>query len=151
MATSRLVVVGGNAAGMGAAHQAIRRARALGDDLEVVVLERGRDVSYSRCGIPYWIAGDVDDSDDLVARDAETHRAMGVDLRLGAAMTKIDLSHRTVSYTDGGDREVAYDNLLLATGAAPIEPGWANAGGAPIGGVHAVHTLEDGARLDLRA
>ena len=50
---------------MSAASQAKRRA---GDDLEVVALERSHHVSYSACGIPYWVGGDVESGDDLVAR-----------------------------------------------------------------------------------
>ena len=56
----RVVVVGGDAAGMSAASQALRLK---GDGLEIVAFERGTHVSYSACGIPYWIAGDVDDDD----------------------------------------------------------------------------------------
>jgi len=62
--SERVVVVGADAAGMSAASQA-KRLR--GDDLEVVALERGRHTSYSACGIPYWVGGDVDSVDDLVA------------------------------------------------------------------------------------
>ena len=53
----RLVVIGGDAAGMSAAAQA-RRLRDAGD-LEIIVLEQGEDVSYSACGIPYWVSGAV--------------------------------------------------------------------------------------------
>src|SRR5258708_31149442 len=59
---TRIVVVGADAAGMSAAHQALRGGRARGRDLDVVVLESTEHTSYSACGIPYWIAGDVDDS-----------------------------------------------------------------------------------------
>jgi NADPH-dependent 2,4-dienoyl-CoA reductase/sulfur reductase-like enzyme len=53
----RMVVVGGDAAGMSAAAQARRLRNA--SDLEIVVLEQGQDVSYSACGIPYWVGGQV--------------------------------------------------------------------------------------------
>jgi NADPH-dependent 2,4-dienoyl-CoA reductase/sulfur reductase-like enzyme len=68
----RMVVVGANAAGMSAASQA-KRLR--GDKLEVLALERGSHCSYSACGIPYWVAGDVADGErGLVARSPEDHR-----------------------------------------------------------------------------
>ena len=60
------MVIGGDAAGLSAAAQA-RRLRPA-DDLEIVVLEQGPEVSYSACGIPYWIGGLVSDRDRLIAR-----------------------------------------------------------------------------------
>ncbi|TAL11868.1 MAG: flavoprotein oxidoreductase, partial [Frankiales bacterium] len=72
MARERLVVIGGDAAGMSAASQARKRREA--SDLEIVAFERGRATSYSACGIPYWIGGAVDDESDLIARTPEQHR-----------------------------------------------------------------------------
>jgi NADPH-dependent 2,4-dienoyl-CoA reductase/sulfur reductase-like enzyme len=63
----RLLVLGGNAAGMSAASQARRRD----PELEIVALERGTHTSYSACGIPYVVGGVVDDLDDLVVRTPE--------------------------------------------------------------------------------
>ena len=91
---TRVVVVGADAAGMSAAHQALRGAQARGRDLDVVVLESTSHTSYSACGIPYWLAGDVDDSRRLLARSADQHRQMGVDLRMGATATRLDLARR---------------------------------------------------------
>ena len=62
----RLVVVGGVAAGMSAAS----RARRLRRDVEIVVLECGRDVSYGACSLPYYIAGLISSRDELVVHDA---------------------------------------------------------------------------------
>ncbi len=84
---ARVVVIGADAAGMSAAHQALRGARARGRELEIIVLESSRHTSYSACGIPYWIAGDVDDPQRLLARSADQHRQMGVDLRMGVTAT----------------------------------------------------------------
>jgi NADPH-dependent 2,4-dienoyl-CoA reductase/sulfur reductase-like enzyme len=145
----RVVVVGADAAGMSAAHQALRTARARGTELAVTVLESGRDTSYSACGIPYWVAGDVAAEDDLVARTAGEHRAAGIDLRLGTTAVELDLTAREVA-TDAGDR-VPFDDVVLATGAAPIVPDWAlDPAGRPVPGVRAVKTLDDGrAWIDL--
>jgi len=70
----RLLVVGGDAAGMSAATAARRRE----DDLEVLVLERGPYTSYSACGIPYYLGGVVEDSDRLIARSPEEFRSAGL-------------------------------------------------------------------------
>jgi NADPH-dependent 2,4-dienoyl-CoA reductase/sulfur reductase-like enzyme len=143
--TRRVVVVGADAAGMSAASQALRRAG--GDALEAVAFERGHHVSYSACGIPYWVAGDVEGADALIARSATEHRANGIDLRLRTEVTEIDLDASTVTATqlDGGaSYQVGFDDLVLATGAVPVRPDLPGVG-AP--GVYGVQTLDDGAAV----
>ncbi|KQX62056.1 FAD-dependent oxidoreductase [Angustibacter sp. Root456] len=140
----RLVVIGADAAGMSAASQALRVAAARGERLEVIAFESGEHTSYSQCGVPYWVAGDVDSADALVARTAEQHRANGIDLRLRTEVTELDLDRREVAVRvlDSGRTErVGFDDVLLATGAAEVWPDWAR--GLP--GVHPVKTLDDGA------
>ncbi|GAA2206814.1 FAD-dependent oxidoreductase [Nonomuraea monospora] len=152
MSTTRLLVLGADAAGMSAAHQAIRAA---GTNLAVTALEATGDTSYSACGIPYWVAGDVSSSDSLVARTAEQHRKAGIDLRLGATATGIDRRARTVTYRDaGGEQVLGYDELVIATGASAMVPDWAvdPDTGQRYAGVAPVKTLTDGAVwLDLLA
>ncbi|HSZ28324.1 MAG TPA: FAD-dependent oxidoreductase [Pseudonocardiaceae bacterium] len=143
--TRRVVVVGADAAGMSAASQALRQAGR--DALEVVAFERGHHVSYSACGIPYWVAGDVNGADALIARSAAEHRANGIDLRLRTEVTEIDLDASTVTATqlDGGmSYQVGFDDLVLATGAVPVRPDLPGVG-AP--GVYGVQTLDDGAAV----
>ena len=108
---------------MSAAHQALRTARRTGSELAITVLERSTHTSYSACGIPYWMAGDVDSGDDLVARTAERHRAAGIDLRLGTEAVAADLAARTVTTAAG--EVLDYDELVVATGAPAIVPDWA--------------------------
>jgi NADPH-dependent 2,4-dienoyl-CoA reductase/sulfur reductase-like enzyme len=133
---SRVVVIGGDAAGATAASN-LRRA--LSEEHEVIVLERTDRTSYSACGIPYWIAGDVDSLDDLVARTPEEHRDNGIDLRTGVEATGIDLEARQVLVA-GGD-PVDYDRLLIATGAEPLRPDLPGIDGENILGVQ---SLADG-------
>ena len=137
----KLVVIGGDAAGMSAASQARKR---LGDDLTAVVFERSHFTSYSACGIPYWIGGSVTDRDALVARTPQAHREAGLDVRLRHEVVGIDLDRREVVARDleaGGEVREGYDNLVYATGATPIAPPWAEVEG---GGVFGVQTLDDG-------
>jgi NADPH-dependent 2,4-dienoyl-CoA reductase/sulfur reductase-like enzyme len=89
MGRERLVVIGGDAAGMSAASQARRRRGP--DDLDIVAFERGHYTSYSACGIPYWIAGTVAKCDDLVSRSPEQHRANDIDMRTCTEVVGIDL------------------------------------------------------------
>ncbi len=142
----RLVVVGGDAAGMSAASQA-RRHRAP-DDLEIVAIERGGDTSYAACGIPYWVGGTVQDRDDLVARSPEEFRRdHDIDVRIRTEATELDVDARTVTIRDltfGGEEQLSYDHLLLATGADPIRPPLP---GIDAPGVFGVQTLDDGQEL----
>ena len=131
MGPTRVVVVGADAAGMSAAHQALRTARRTGRELAITVLDRGSHTSYSACGIPYWMAGEVASGDDLVARTAEEHRAAGIDLRLGVEVVAADLRGRTV--TTGTGEVVGFDELVVAPGAPAVVPVWArrDAGALP--------------------
>jgi NADPH-dependent 2,4-dienoyl-CoA reductase/sulfur reductase-like enzyme len=82
--TERLVVVGGDAAGMSAAAQA--RKRRDPKDLAIVVFERGNYISYSACGIPYFVGGVVNEVDSLITRSPGTFRdKLAIDARLGQA------------------------------------------------------------------
>ncbi|GIU84811.1 MAG: flavoprotein oxidoreductase [Acidimicrobiales bacterium] len=139
--SERLVIVGGDAAGMSAAMQA-RRARR---DLEIVVLERGLHTSYSACGIPYLVGGDVDDPDDLVVRRPEEFRERFlIDVRIRHEVTGLDLRSRTVEIRDLARERtysLGFDQLLLATGASPVRP---SIPGIDLPHVHGVQTLDDG-------
>ncbi|MGW6473735.1 FAD-dependent oxidoreductase [Streptomyces nigra] len=141
----RLVVIGGDAAGMSAASQA-RRLRDAGE-LEIVAFERGHFTSYSACGIPYWVGGDVAGPERLIARTAEEHRARDIDLRLRTEVTEIDVAGRRVRARDldsGDESWTSYDKLVIATGARPIRP---DMPGVDAPGVHGVQTLDDGQAL----
>ncbi|WP_284575016.1 FAD-dependent oxidoreductase [Streptomyces sp. 2P-4] len=145
MAVERLVVVGGDAAGMSAASQA-RRLKGPAE-LEITAFERGRFTSYSACGIPYWIGGGVTDRDDLIARTPEEHRARGIDLRTRTEVLELDLAGNRVRARDldsGAESWTGFDKLVLATGARPVRPRMPGIGAH---GVHGVQTLDDGQRL----
>jgi len=145
MPVTRVVVVGGDAAGMTAASTALRKAP--DGALSVVAFERSHHTSYSACGIPYWVAGDVSGPDALVARTLSQHRKNGIDLRLRAEVDGLDLSRREVSVVelDGGRRyREGFDELVIATGAVPIRP---DLPGVDAPGVYGVQTLDDGAAL----
>ncbi len=139
----RLVVIGGDAAGMSAAGRAKRTL----PDMEVVVLEQTEDVSYSACGMPYNIGDTGRDIEDLVVREAAVFRKkQGIDLLTGHRVDRIDPDTRTVS---GITRQVeeftfAYDHLLIATGASPILP---DISGVTLPGVMALKSLNDGRNI----
>jgi NADPH-dependent 2,4-dienoyl-CoA reductase/sulfur reductase-like enzyme len=141
----RLVVVGGDAAGMSAAMHA-RRRRAP-EDLEVVAFERGRHTSYSACGIPYLVAGLVHDPEQLVARRPEQFRALGVDARIRHEVVEVDLGRRAVrvrALDAGTEAWEPFDQLVVATGARPRRP---PVPGADATGILGVQRLDDGIAL----
>ncbi|WP_327113263.1 FAD-dependent oxidoreductase [Streptomyces sp. NBC_01341] len=145
MAAERLVVVGGDAAGMSAASQA-RRLKGP-DELSIVAFERGEFTSYSACGIPYWVSGDVESRDELIARSPEEHRDRAIDLRTHTEVTEIDVPGRRVRALDlarGESYWTDYDKLVIATGARPVRP---DLPGIDAPGVHGVQTLGDGQAL----
>lgn len=143
MAT-RVVVVGGDAAGMSAASQARRGT----GDLELIVFERGSYTSYAACGLPYLVAGMVGGADELVARSPEQHRANGIDVRTGHEVMAVDVDARTVEVRDlGGGRTFRqpFDHLVVATGASPIRPPLP---GVEAKGITGIQTIPDAVALD---
>ncbi len=142
----RLVVIGGDAAGMAAASQARRRRNS--DDLPIVAFERGHHTSYSACGVPYLIGGVVKTADELVARTPEVFRRnYAIDARTRQEVTEIDLASRRVRVRDlDGGREYAepFDSLVIATGSVPMRP---PVPGIDADGVYGVQTLDDGIAL----
>ncbi|MBB5119166.1 flavoprotein oxidoreductase [Streptomyces eurocidicus] len=145
MTAQRLVVIGGDAAGMSAASRA-RRLKTPGE-LEITAFERGRFSSYSACGIPYWAGGEVDGPGALIARTPEEHRARGIDLRIRTEVTELDVAGQRVLARDlasGEERWHGYDHLVVATGARPVRPPLP---GIDARGVHGVQTLDDGQAL----
>jgi len=140
--TERLVVIGGDAAGMSAASQARRRR----SDLEIVVYERSGWVSYSACGEPYHVAGYVDPLERLVARTPEQFAERGVEVHTNHEVTAIDLDSRdvTVRTPDGEGMRQGFDILMIATGATAIRPGIS---GIELDGITELRTLDDAARL----
>jgi NADPH-dependent 2,4-dienoyl-CoA reductase/sulfur reductase-like enzyme/rhodanese-related sulfurtransferase len=125
----RLVIVGAVAAGTSVG----AKARRNDEELEIVVYDRDRDISYSGCGIPYYVGGHVADSAELHPRDpAWFAKRYKMDIRTGHEVVAVDHAARTMRVRDlatGAEFTDTYDTLVLATGARSIVP--------PIPGVQA--------------
>ncbi|AEB11270.1 FAD-dependent oxidoreductase [Marinithermus hydrothermalis] len=140
---SRLVIIGGVAAGMSAA----AKAKRTNPDLEITVFEKSPHVSYGACGLPYFLAGRIPRAEALIARTPEAFKQQGIAVLTRHEVTAVDLEGRRVQVHDHAEGRTfwhPFDHLLLATGATPIRP---PIPGAHQEGVHVLRTLEDGLAL----
>ncbi len=134
-----LVVIGGNAAGMSAA----ARARRFDPRLEIIVLEKGPNISYGTCGLPYFVEGRISDAKQLVVYTPEYFRKeRNVDVRTNTRAISISHPRREVVLESG--QRVRYDHLILATGARCDSMGIA---GVNAPHVFTLHTLQDAERM----
>jgi NADPH-dependent 2,4-dienoyl-CoA reductase/sulfur reductase-like enzyme len=136
----RVLVIGGDAAGMSAAAQAQRGQ----EPVTVTVVERSAQTSVAACGLPYLIGGAIEASSRLVIRSADQHRAAGIVVHTRTEATSLDLEARQVAAREldsGASLDIPFDELVIATGASALRP---PIPGIDANGVFVVHTLADG-------
>lgn len=144
----RVVVIGGDAAGMSAASQAMRTAGPR--TLDVVAFERGPRTSYAACGLPYLVSGEVESPARLIARTPERFARDGITVHTQHEVVEVDLDGRTVTVRDlfaGDVAQVGWDELIVATGAVGVMP---SLEGMTSDGVMQLRTIDDGVALDRR-
>jgi NADPH-dependent 2,4-dienoyl-CoA reductase/sulfur reductase-like enzyme len=141
MVNDKLVIIGGDAAGMTAASK-IRREQ---PEREIIVFERGNHTSYSACGMPYYIGGQVESEENLIARTPEVFREkQNIDVRIRHEVIEIDVENKRVKVKNLDKEEdfrETWDELLIATGASPIVPSMQ---GVDARGIFALSTLQSG-------
>jgi len=122
-AALRIVIVGGVAGGASAA----ARARRLSETASIVVFERGPDVSFANCGLPYHIGGVIEERKGLLVQTPESLNArFDLDVRVNTEVLSIDAAKRVVvarNVKTGRETHEPYDALVLSPGAEPIRPG----------------------------
>jgi NADPH-dependent 2,4-dienoyl-CoA reductase/sulfur reductase-like enzyme len=137
-----LVMIGGSDAGISAA----LRARELDPGAEVSVVVADAFPNFSICGIPYYVSGEVTHWRNLAHRTTADLEATGMRLRLDTTARRIDVPGRKLLVTGPGGHEelLAYDQLIIGTGAVPARPpiGGLDALG-PDDGVHLLHSMGD--------
>ena len=120
--SKKILIVGGVAGGASAA----ARARRLSENAEIIMFERGVFVSFANCGLPYHIAGDIEERSDLLLQTPESFLArFNVDVRIMNEVLSINREEKTVTVKnliDGSEYTESYDFLLLSPGAGPIVP-----------------------------
>ncbi len=118
--TTRLLIVGGVAAGATAA----ARARRVDEKAEITLLERGPYISYANCGLPYFISRDIEKRSGLLLQTPESFEARyGVKVLVRTEALEIDRpGKRLLARGPAGDSSLPYDRLILAQGGNPITP-----------------------------
>lgn len=136
----KYVIIGGVAAGMSAAMEIYRTD----DSADITVLERGQDYSYGQCGLPYVVNDLISSTDKVIARTVEDFRnKYQINARTNTIVIDVNVDHQEVVAIDTVTNEeftVAYDRLLIATGADPIKPNW---DGIDLEGIHTFKTITD--------
>jgi NADPH-dependent 2,4-dienoyl-CoA reductase/sulfur reductase-like enzyme/rhodanese-related sulfurtransferase len=139
-----ILIVGGVAGGASAA----ARARRMNEAARIIIFERDSYVSFANCGLPYYMGGEISDRDVLlIAKPALFKRRFEIEVRTRHEVVAIDREARTVTVRDldaAADYEMAWDKLILAPGADPIEPAIP---GVDAHGVFTLRNLEDTDRI----
>ena len=140
----KLLIVGGVAGGASAA----ARFRRLSEDAEIILFERGPDVSFANCGLPYYVGGEIVEREKLLVTTPERLRArFKLDVRTRSSVEAIDRSARKVRVRDlasGREYDETYDKLILAPGAVPLRP---PISGIDLPGIFTLRNLQDVDRI----
>ena len=118
----KTVIIGGVAGGASCA----ARLRRLQEDAEIIILERGKYISYANCGLPYHVGDVIKSRESLLVSTPEMMRQrFNIDVRVENEAVKIDRDKKTVTVKDhsrGTSYEESYDDLVISTGSAPVRP-----------------------------
>lgn len=135
----RLVVVGGVAAGASAA----AKARRISEEIEIILLESGPYISFANCGLPYYLGGEIQHRNSLfVTSSRDFSNRFDVEVLTSTTAIRVDRDKRIICVRDaqGREEQLAYDRLVLATGAEAIQPGIS---GLPFDTIFNVRTVPD--------
>ena len=118
----KVLVLGGVAAGTKIAAKLMREDRSN----EVIVLNKGKNISYAGCGLPYYVGHVIEDRDQLIVNTPEKYSKLtGVQVLTETEATKVDPEAKKVTAVDlktGEEKAYDYDKLVISVGASPIKP-----------------------------
>lgn len=139
-----VVIIGGVAGGASAAARARRHC----ESATITIIERGCDVSFANCGLPYHLGGEIPNRSDLAVQTPESlSTLLNLNVRTRTEALAIDRANKTVHLRNLETNEVedlSYDKLVLAPGASPLRPPLP---GIDLPGVHTLRTLQDMDRI----
>lgn len=139
----KYVIIGGVAGGATAA----ARLRRVDETSEIILLEKGKYISYANCGLPYYIGGVIEERGKLLLQTPESFgRRFRIDVRVENEVTALHPETKTitVSRADGTEYEEAYDKLLLSPGSTPVRPPLEGIG---LDGIFTLRNVEDTDRI----
>ena len=140
----RVLVLGGVAAGTKIAAKLMREDRSC----EVTVLNKGKNISYAGCGLPYYVGHVIEDRDQLIVNTPEKYSKLtGVHVLTETEAVKVDPESKKVTAVDqktGEEKVYDYDKLVISVGASPVKP---PIEGCDLENVFFVRTPEDAIRL----
>jgi NADPH-dependent 2,4-dienoyl-CoA reductase/sulfur reductase-like enzyme len=144
----RIVIVGGVAGGASAA----ARLRRLDEHASITLIERGADVSFANCGLPYHIGGEIEDRGKLSVQTPASLRAqLAIDVQARTEAISIDRETKTLRIhkldTDV-EEDLGYDKLILSPGATPLKPPLE---GIDLPGRYTLRNLQDMDRIKAAA
>jgi len=144
----RIVIVGGVAGGASAA----ARLRRLDEHASITLIERGADVSFANCGLPYHIGGEIEDRGKLSVQTPASLRAqLAIDVQARTEAISIDRETKTLRIhkldTDV-EEDLGYDKLILSPGATPLKPPLE---GIDLPGIYTLRNLQDMDRIKAAA
>jgi len=141
----KIVIIGGVAAGATAA----AKARRLSPDAKITMIEAGPDISFANCGLPYYIAGDIDSRSKLILQSPESfNEQYQVEVHTHTLVSAINRETKkveTADSRDGSKKTFEYTKLILAQGGRPIQP---DLKGSNAEHVFSLWTLEDMDKID---
>lgn len=133
----KIVIVGGVGGGATTAAQIRRNDK----QSEVILFDKGSHISFSNCGMPYYIGGTVEERDDLLISTDKFSEKYQVDVRTNSEVTFINRKKKRVQYKKENDiQEESYDKLILSPGAEAVVP---NIDGLEVTRTFTLHTIPD--------
>lgn len=117
----KIIIIGGVAGGATTA----ARIRRVDESAEIILLEKGKYISYANCGLPYYIGGVIEEREKLFVQTPEVFSTrFSVDVRTENEVIFIDRKRKTVTARQSSEDtyEESYDKLLISTGASPVRP-----------------------------
>ena len=117
---SKFIIVGGVAGGATTA----ARLRRLNENAEIILIERGSEISFANCGLPYYVGDVIKDRDDLLAMTPQRFfNLFNIDVRINSEVVKVDSENKKVTVKNSnGEYEENFDSLILSPGAKPLRP-----------------------------
>ena len=139
----KYVIIGGVAGGATAA----ARLRRIDENAEIIMLEKGKYISYANCGLPYYIGGVIEDRQKLLVQSPEAFsKRFRIDVRVENEVVEIHPKEKMLKIRRGDGIEYTenYDKLLLSPGANPVRP---PLGGIDSEGIFVLRNVEDTDRI----